>query len=147
MNWELPDVQDGFRKGRGTWDQTANICSIIKKAREFQKNIYFCFIDWVKVFDCVQHNKLWKILKRMGMSEHLTYLLRNLYAGQEAIVRTLHETTKLQKEYDKTVYCHFAYLSYVQCTSCKMLGQINHKLESRLLWEISTTSDIAMIPL
>ena len=88
VNHELPDVQAGFRKGRGTRDQIANICWIIKKAREFQKNIYFCFIDYAKAFDCVDHNKLWKILKKMGIPDHLTYLLRNLYAGQEATVRT-----------------------------------------------------------
>ena len=93
MNRELPDVQAGFRKGRGTRDQTANICWIIKTAREFQKSIYFCFIDNAKAFDCVDHNKLWKILKEIGIQEHLTCLLRNLYAGQEAIVRTGHGTT------------------------------------------------------
>ena len=80
MNHELPDVQVGFRKGRGTRDQIANICWIIEKTREFQKNIYFCFIDYVKAFDCVDHNKLWKILKEIGISDHLTCLLRNLYA-------------------------------------------------------------------
>ena len=90
MNCELPDVQAGFRKGRGTRDQIANIHWIIEKAREFQKNIYFCFIDYAKAFDCVDHNKLWKILKEMGIPEHLTCLLRNLYAGQEARVRTGH---------------------------------------------------------
>ena len=79
MNRELPDVQAGFRKGRGTWDQVANICKIMEKAREFQKIIYFCFIDYVKAFVCVDHNKLWKILKEMGIPDHLTYLLRNLF--------------------------------------------------------------------
>ena len=93
MNWELPDVQAGFRKGRGTRDQIANIRWIIKKAREFQKNIYFCFIDYAKAFDCVDHNKLWKILKEMGIPEHLICLLRNLYPGQEATVKTGHGTT------------------------------------------------------
>ena len=93
MNGEFPDVQAGFRKGRGTRDQIANICWIIEKAREFQKNICFCFIDYAKAFDCVDHNKLWKILKEMGIPEHLTCLLRNLYAGQEATVRTGHGTT------------------------------------------------------
>ena len=93
MNRELPDVQAGFRKGRGTRDQIANIYWIIKKAREFQKNIYFCFIDYARAFDCVDHNKLWKILQEMGIPDHLTYLLRNLYAGQEATVRTGHGTT------------------------------------------------------
>ena len=96
VNCELPDVQAGFRKGRGTRDQIANICWVIEKAREFQKNIYFCFIDYAKVFDCVDHNKLWKILKEIGISDHLTCLLRNLYAGQEATVRTGHGTDWFQ---------------------------------------------------
>ena len=90
MNHELPDVQACFRKGRGTRDQIANIRRIMEKAREFQKNIYFCFIDYAKAFDCVDHKKLWKILKEMGIPDHLTCLLRNLYAGQEAMVRTGH---------------------------------------------------------
>ena len=93
MNCELPDVQAGFRKGRGTRDQIANVHSIIKKARKFQKTIYFCFIDYAKAFDCVDHNKLWKILQEMGILDHLTCLLRNLYTGQEATVRTGHGTT------------------------------------------------------
>ena len=92
MNHELPDVQAGFRKGRGTRDQIANICWIIEKAIELQKNIYFCFIDYAKMYDCVNNNKLWKILKEMGIPDHLTCLLRNLYAGQEATVRTGHGT-------------------------------------------------------
>ena len=89
----IPDVQAGFRKGRGTRDQIANIHWILEKAKEFQKNIYFCFIDYAKAFDCVDHNKLCKILKEMGIPDHLTCLLRNLYAGQEATVRTGHGTT------------------------------------------------------
>ena len=93
VNFELPDVQAGFRKGRGTRDQIANIHWIIEKAREFQKNIYFCFIDYTKAFDCVDDNKLWKILKEMGIPDHLTCFLRNLYAGQEATVRTEYGTT------------------------------------------------------
>ena len=93
MNHKLPDVQTGFRKGRGTRNQIANICCIIEKAREFQKNIYFCFIDYAKAFDYVDHNKLWKILQEMGIPDHLTCLLRNLCAGQEATVRTGHGTT------------------------------------------------------
>ena len=92
VNRELPDVQARFRKGRGTKDQIANISWTIGKAREFQKNTYFCFIECVKSFDCVDHNKLWKILKKMGISDHLTCLQRNLYAGQEATVRTRHGT-------------------------------------------------------
>ena len=93
MNHEIPDVQAGFRKGRGTRDQIANICWIIEKAREFRKNIYFCFIDYTKAFDCVDHNKLWKILQEMEIPDHLTCLLRNLYAAQEATVRTGHGKT------------------------------------------------------
>ena len=93
MNHELPDIQAGFRKGRGTRDQIANILWFIEKAREFQKNIYFCFIDYAKAFDYVDHHKLWKILKEMGIPDYLTCLLRNLYAGQEATVRTGHGTT------------------------------------------------------
>ena len=92
VNHELPDIQAGFRKGRGTRDQIANICWIMEKAREFQENFYFCFIDYAKAFDCVDH-KLWKILKEMGIPDHLTCLLRNLYAGQEATVRPGHGTT------------------------------------------------------
>ena len=93
VNHELPDVQAGFRKGRGTRDQIANIRWIMEKEREFQKNINFCFIDYAKAFDCVDHNKLWKILQEMGIPDYLTCLLRNLYAGQEATVRTGHGTT------------------------------------------------------
>ena len=112
MNHEIPDVQAGFRKGRGTRDQIASIYLIIEKAREFQKNIYFCFIDYAKAFDCVDHKKLWKILKEMGIPDHLTCLLRNSYAGQEATVRTGHGTidcSKLEKGYVEAVYCHPAY--------------------------------------
>ena len=93
VNCEFPEVQAGFRKGRGTRDQIVNICWIIKKAREFHRNIYFCFIDYAKAYDCVDHSKLWKILKEMGIPDHLTCLLRILYAGQEATVRTRHGTT------------------------------------------------------
>ena len=93
MNHEIPDVQAGFRKGRGTRDQIANICWIIKKAREFQKNIYFCFINYAKAFDCVDHNIMWEILKEMGIPDHLTCLLRDLFSGQEATVRAGHGTT------------------------------------------------------
>ena len=116
-NHEIPDVQAGFRKDRGTRDQIANICWIIEKAREFQKNICFCFTDYAKVFDCVDRKKLWKI-QEMGIPDHLTCLLRNLYAGQEATVRTGHEIgSKLGKEYIKAVYCHPDYLTYMQNTS------------------------------
>ena len=149
VNQELPDVQAGFRKSRGITDQIANICWSIEKSREFQKNIYFCFIDYAKAFEYMDHNKLWKILQEMGISDYLTYLLRNLHAGQEATVKLDMEQqtgSKLGKEYVKAVYCHPAYLTYMQSTSCEMLGWIKHKLESRLLGEISITSDTQMIP-
>ena len=112
VNRELPNVEAGFRKGRGTRDQIANIHWIIKKAREFQKNIYFCFIDYAKAFVWITAN--WKILHEMGIPDHLTFLLRNLYADQEATVRTRHGTgSKLEKEYIKAVYCHPPYLTYI----------------------------------
>ena len=120
VNWELPDIQTGLRKGRGTRDQITNFCWIIKKAGEFQRNIYFCFIDCAKAFDCVNHNKLWKTLKEMGIPDHLTCLLRNMYVSQEATVRTLCgrlTVSKLRKEYDKAIYCHPIYLTYMQSTS------------------------------
>ena len=126
MNCELPDVQAGFRKGRGTRDQIANIHWIMEKAREFQKNIYFCLIDYAKAFDCVDHNKLWKILKEMRIPDHLTCLLRNLYAGQEATVRNGHGTMdwfQIGKEYIKAIYFHPAYLTYMQTTSWEMLDE------------------------
>ena len=126
VNQELPDVQPGFRKGRRTRDQTANICWIIEKERAFQKSIYFWFIDYSKAFDSLDHNKLWKILKEMGIPDHLTCFLRNLYMGQEATVRTTHGKTdwfKLIKEYIKVVYCHPAYLTYMQSTSCEMRAE------------------------
>ena len=119
MNQKLPDVQVGLRKGRGTKEQIANIW-IIEKIREFQKNIYFCFIDYAKAFDCVDHKKMWKILQDMGIPDHPTCLLRNQYASQEATVRTRHEQqtgSKTGKEYIKAVYCHPAYLTYMQSTS------------------------------
>ena len=118
MNFQM--VQAGFRKGRGTREQIANIRWIIKKASEFQKYIYFCFIDYAKAFDSVDHNKLWKTLQKMRIPDHLTCLLRNLYADQEATVRTRHGTMdlfQLGKEYFKAVYCHPAYLTYMQSTS------------------------------
>ena len=111
---ELPDVQAGFTKGRGARDQIANIHWITEKANEFQKNVYFSFIDSAKAFDCVGHNKLWKILKEMGVPDPLTYLLRNLYAGQEAKVRTGHGTTdwfQIGKGVYQALYCHPAYLT------------------------------------
>ena len=120
VNCELSDVQVCFRKCRGTRDQIANIRWIIKKAGEFQKNVYFCFIDYTKAFDCVDHKNLWKILQEMRLSDRLTCLLRNLYAGQEATVRMDMEqqtSSKLGKDYVQAVYCHPAYLTYMQSTS------------------------------
>ena len=145
MNHELPDVQAGFRKGRGTRDQVANICSIIKKARQFQRNIYFCFINYAQAFDCVNHKKLWKILKEMGIPEHLFCLLRNLYAGQETTARTRHGTIdyfQIGKGVLQDLYCHPAYLTYMQSSLCEIPGWKKHKLESRLPEEISITSDM-----
>ena len=123
VNHKLPDIKAGFRKGRGTRDQIANICWVIEKARLFQKNI--CFIDYTKAFDCVDHNKLWKVPKEMEIPDHLTCLLRNLYAGQEATVRSRHGTSdwfQIEKGvYDKAVYYHPAYLTSMQSASCKFL--------------------------
>ena len=149
MNHELPDVQAGFRKGRGTRDQITNICWIIKIANEFEKNIYFYFIDYAKVFDCVDHNKLWK-MKEMGIPDHPTCLLRNLCAGQEATVRTGHGTT-YSSEIEKGVrqgcilsLCLFnLYAEYIMRNN----GLDKHKLEPSLLGEISITSDMQMTPL
>ena len=118
---------------------------LLKKQESSRKNIYFWFIDYAKAFDCVDHSKLWKILKEMGISDHLTCPLRNLYAGQEATVRTGHEATdwfQIGKGVCKALYCHPAYLTYTQSTSRETLGRKKHKLESRLLGEISITSDI-----
>ena len=119
-------IHGGSRKGRGTTNKIANIHRIIEKAREFQKNNYFSFSDYAKAFDYVNHNKLWKILQKMGIPDHLTCLPRNLYV--------------------KAVYGHPAYLTYMQSTSCKMPGWMKHKLESRLPGEISVTSDTQMTP-
>ena len=149
MNCELPDVQAGFRKGRRTRHQIANIRWIIKKAREFQKNIYFCFIDYAKAFDCVDHHRLWKILKEMGIPDHLTCLLRIcMQVRKQQLELDMEQQTgsKLGKEYVKAVYCHPAYLTYMQSTSCEMPGWIKHKLESRLPRETSITSDMQMTP-
>ena len=118
--------------------------------REFQRNIYFCFIDYAEAFDCVDHNKLWKILKEMGVLDHLSCFLRNPCAGQEATVRTGHGITdyfQIRKgEHQGCVYCHPAYLTYMQNTSCEMPGWMKHKLPSRLVGEISITPDMQMIP-
>ena len=147
MNPELPDVQAGFRKGRRIREKIANIHWNIEKARGFQKNI--CFIEYAKAFDCVDHNKLWEILQEMRIPDYLTCLLRDLYVGQEVTEPDMEQQTdsKLDKEYIKAVYCHPAYLTSMQCTSCKILGWMNHKLESSFLGEILTISGMQMIPL
>jgi len=130
MNRELPDIQAGFRKGRGTRDQIANTRWIIEKAREFKKNIYFCFIDYAKAFDCVDHNKLRKVLQEMGIPDHFTCLLRNLREGQKATVKTRHGPTdwfQIGKGVHQLsctgvlVYCHPVYLTYMQSTSYEMM--------------------------
>ena len=118
MNQELPDVQAGLRKDRGTRDKIVNIRWIIAKATKFQKNMYFCFIVYAKAFDCVDHNKLWKFLKEMAILDHLTCFLRNLYVGQEATVRTCHGKMHWF-QISKRVYFHPAYLTYMQSTSCR----------------------------
>ena len=149
MKWELPDVQAGFRKGRETRDQIANICWIIKKAPEFQENIYFCFIDYAKAFDCVDHNKLGKFFKRW---EYQTTLPASwkicMQAKKQQLELDMEQQagSKFGKEYIKAVCCHPAYLTYVQSTSWEMLGLMKHKLESRLPGEISITSDMQMTP-
>ena len=149
VNRELPDVQTGFRKGRGTRHQIANIHWIIEKAREFQKNIYFCFTDYAKAFDCVDHNKLWKIFKEIGIPDHITCLLRNLYAGQEATVRTGHGTTDWF-QIGKGV-CQGCILSPCLFNLYAEYFMRNARLdeahlESRLQGEISITSDMQMTP-
>ena len=142
MNQEFPNVQAGLRKGSETRDQIANIYWIIEKAREFQKNISNCITDYTKAFDCVDHNKLWKILDEMGVPDHLTCLLRNLSADQQTTVRTRHRTTnwfKIGKGVWQALCSHPAYLTYMQSISCKMGGWMNHKLDrlqSRLPGEI-----------
>ena len=149
MNCELPDIQAGFRKGRGTRDQIANICRIIEKAREFQKNIYFRCIDYAKAFDCVDHNQLWKILKEMGISDHLTCFLRNLYAGQEATVRTGHGTIDwfqtgkgVRQGYILSACLFNLYAEYIM----RNAGLDEAQAGIKILGEISITSDMQMTP-
>ena len=148
-NQELWHIQAGFRKGRGTRDQIANIRCIIEKAREFQKNIYFCFIDYAKSFDCVDHNKPWKILKRW---EYQTTwpasweICMQVRKQQLELDMEQQSGSKLEKEYIRAVYCHCAYLTYMHNTPCEMPGWMKHKLESRLLGEIPITSDMQMTP-
>ena len=149
VNHELPDVQAGFRKGRGTRDQIANIHWITKKAREFQKNIYFCFIDYAKAFDCADHDKLWKILKEMEIQDHLTCLLRNLYAGQEATVRTGHGTTDwFQIGKGECQGCILSPCLFNLYAEYIMRNVRLEEAQARTRWlgEISITSDMQMTP-
>ena len=149
VNWELPDIQTRFRKGRETRDQIANIRWIIEKAREFQKNIYFCFIDYAKAFDFGDHNRLENFLKRL---EYQTTWPSSweicVQVKKQQLEPDMEQCTgsKLGKEHFKAVYCHPAYLTYMQSTSCKMPGWMKHKLESKLPGEISITSDTQMRP-
>ena len=149
VNCELPDVQADFGKGRETKYQIASICWIIKKVSEFQKNILFCFVDYTKAFDGVDHNKLWKILQEMGIPDYPNCLLRNLYAGQETTVRTGHRTIdwfQIRKVECQGCILSPCLLNYMWSTSSKMLGWMKHKLESRLPGEISITSNMQMTP-
>ena len=149
LNQELIDVQDGFRKGRGTREQIINLHCIIEKAREFQKNIDFCFIDYTKAFDCVDHNKLWKIHKEW---EYQTILPASweicMQLKKQRLELDMEQQTgsKLGKEHIKAVYCHLAYVTYMQSISWEMLGWMKHNLESRLLGEIAVTSDKQITP-
>ena len=149
MDCEPPDVQAGFRKGRGTKDPIAIICWIIEKAREFQQNIYFCSIDYAKSFDCVDHNKLWKIFQVIRIPDHLTCLWDIcMQVRKQQLESDMEQQTgsRLEKEYVKAVYCHPAYITYMQSTSPRMLDWMKHKLKSRLPGEISITSDTQMTP-
>ena len=151
MNQELPDVQAGLREGRGTRDQIANIHWIIEKAREFQKSMYLFFINYAKAFNCVDHNNLWKILKEMGIPDHLTCLLRNLYAGQEARVRTGHGTMDCFKigkgVHQGCILSPCLFILYAEYIMGNDTFWKAYKLESKLLGEISTTSNMQVIPL
>ena len=144
VNRELPDVQTGFRKDRGMRDQIANVCWMIREARAFQKNIYFCFIDYAKAFDYVDHSKLWKILQELGIPDHLPAYWEICMQVRIQLELDMEQQTgsKSGNEYVKAVYCYSAYLTYMHSTSWQMLGWMKHKLESRLLGEISITSDM-----
>ena len=141
MNCELPDVQAGFRKGSGTRDQIANICWIMDKAREFQKNIYFCFIDYGKVFDCVDHKKT---MEKFSRNTRWSDLPPEVKKQQLELDMEQQTCSKSGKEYVKALHCHRAYLTYMQSRSWEMLDWMKHKLELRLLGEISITSEMQM---
>ena len=150
LNWELPDVHAEFRKGRGTRDQVANIHWITEKGRKFQKNSYLCFTEYTKTFHCVDHNKLWKNFKEQVIPNHLTVSWETYRQDKKQQLKLDMEQwtgSKLGKEYNKAICCHPAYLTSMQSTSLEILGWMNYQLESRLLREISTTSDMQMTPL
>ena len=148
VNWELSDWQARFLKGRGIRENIAKNQWFMEKASGFQKNMYFCFTDYAKAFDCVDHKKL-KHYWIDEIARHPTWLLKNLYVGQEAIEPNMEKLTgfKLGKEYKKSIYCHPSYLTYMQSTSCAMPSWLNYNLESKLLGEILTTSNMQKIPL
>ena len=149
MNLELPDVQSGFTQGRGTWDQVANICWIIRKAREFPRNIYFCFIDYAKAFDNVDHNKLWKILKEMGIPDHLTCLLRNLHTGHETTVRTGHGTTdwfQIGKGVRQGCMLSLYLFNLYAKSMMQNVGLDEAQAKIKIAGEISIISDTQMTP-
>ena len=148
MNQDLPDVQAGFRKGRETRDQIANIHWIIEKTREFQEHIYLCFIDYAKAIDCVDHNKLWKILRDGNIRSPYLPPAKPVCRSRSKLQPDMEQRTssKLGKDYIKVVYCHPAYLTHIQKTSCQMPGWMKPNLQSRLLGEISVTSDMQMTP-
>ena len=151
MNCELPDIQVGFRKGRGTRGQIANILWIIRKAREFQRNIYFWFIDYANSFDCVDHNKLWEILKEMRKPDQTTWPVSweiCMQVNKQQLDLDMEQQTgsELGKEYVKAVCCHLAYLTYMQIAWCEISDWMKHKLESRLQGEIPVASDRQMTP-
>ena len=149
VNQAFPDRQAGFRKGKGNRYQIFNICWIIEKVREFQKNIHLCFIDYAKVFDCVDHNKLWKILKRWEYQTTLPVsweICMQVKKQQLELDMEQWTISKLGKKYVKAVYCHHAYLTYMQSTSCEMPGWMKHILESTWPGEISIISDMQMTP-
>ena len=148
MNWEIPNVQSGIKKGRGTRDQIANICWIIKKAKEFQKNIHFYFIYYTKDFDCVDQNcgkflKMWDYQATLPASWEICMQIKKQHLEPDIEQQT---GSKMGKEYIKVVYCHPAYLTYMQSTPCEMLGWMKYKLESRFLGEMSVTSYMQMMP-
>ena len=144
VNWKLPGIQAGFRKGRGIRDQIANIHCVIEKAAEFQKNIYFCFFDYIKAFDCVDHNKMWKFLRKGNIRPSYLPPVKPVQFRKKQLDPDMEQWTgsELGAACVRAVYCHPGYFTYMQNTSCEMPGWMNHKLKSRLPGEMSITSDM-----